>query len=382
MLSDSPNPSKSGPLSWLTVVSLEQAVAAPFCTARLADAGARVIKVERPEGDFARAYDSVVHGESTYFVWLNRGKQSIVLDIKRREDSTLLRRIIERADVYVQNLAPGAAARCGLDSRALRAELPRLITCDISGYGERGPYHDRKAYDLLIQCETGLAEITGGPSEPGRVGVSVADICCGMNAYAGILQALVERERTGHGKSLAVSLFDGIAEWMTVPLLHQQYGGQAPKRTGISHPSIAPYGLYAARDGLRTILAVQNEREWRSFCSEVLRLKDLTNDPRFVTNGARCANRGALDAAIVGVLSQLSTEELHYRLETAKIAFASLNTVADLARHPQLRRVVIRAPSGPVELPAPSIVDHDSNRPLGGIPALGEDTERIRSEFR
>ncbi|HEY9147974.1 MAG TPA: CaiB/BaiF CoA-transferase family protein, partial [Gammaproteobacteria bacterium] len=258
------------PLDGLLVIALEQAVAAPYCSSRLADAGARVIKIERSEGDFAREYDHVAGGESAYFTWLNRGKESICLDIKSPGDADLLQRMLGDADVFIQNLAPGAAARAGFDSAALRASHPRLITVDISGYGESGPYREMKAYDLLVQCETGLASITGAPERPGRVGVSVCDIACGMYAHAGVLEALLERQRTGRGKGLAVSLFDAMADWMTVPLLHQDYTGEAPQRVGLNHPSIAPYGAYACEGGDQVVISIQNNREWRNFCEQVL----------------------------------------------------------------------------------------------------------------
>ncbi|HEY5412470.1 MAG TPA: CaiB/BaiF CoA-transferase family protein, partial [Caulobacteraceae bacterium] len=280
-----------GALDGILVVSLEQALAAPFCTVRLADAGARVIKIERAEGDFAREYDHVVHGESAYFVWVNRGKQSLVLDFKSPEDAALLARIIAKADVLVQNLAPGAAERAGFGAEAMRAANPRLITCDISGYGETGPYAQMKAYDLLIQCEAGLASVSGSPEGPGRVGVSIADIASGMYAHAAILEALYQRERTGVGKSVAVSMFDALADWMTVPLLHHDYGGRAPPRVGVSHPSIAPYGAFASQDGKQVVLGVQNEREWKALCAEVLGDARLAEDPRFVSNSLRVKNR-------------------------------------------------------------------------------------------
>jgi len=302
--------SVSRPLEGLVVVALEQAVAAPTCSVRLADAGARVIKIERAEGDFARGYDHVVHGESAYFVWLNRGKESIVLDIKRPEDAALLARMIARADVFIQNLAPGAAGRAGFGSVELCARHPRLIACDISGYGEEGPYRDRKSYDLLVQGETGLAAITGAPEGPGRVGVSVTDISAGMYAYAAILEALIERERSGKGRRIAVSLFDSIADWMAVPLLHHDYGGQAPQRVGIRHPSIAPYGVFETRDGKRLIVAIQNEREWRRFCESALGRPEMADDPDFAGNAARVAHRDRLDATLAEIFAQASEAEM------------------------------------------------------------------------
>jgi crotonobetainyl-CoA:carnitine CoA-transferase CaiB-like acyl-CoA transferase len=381
MLSASPSPSDTSPLENLLVVSIEQAVAAPLCTVKLADDGARVIKVERPEGDFARSYDSVVNGESAYFLWLNRGKESITLNIKQPSDSALLHRMISRADIFVQNLSPRSVKRLGLTSNELRAANSRLITCDITGYGDCGPYRDRKAYDLLIQCESALASVTGGPSEAGRVGVSVADICCGMNAYAGILRALIERARTGQGSGVKVSLFDGLAEWMTVPLLHQEHTGKAPKRLGLHHPTIAPYGAYSTGDGKRLIVAVQNEREWRSFCVVVLGREEIAEDPRFLTNSKRCANRAALDAAVHHLIRDMTVKEFAARLERGDIAFSALNTVEDLARHPQLRRITIKTPSGTVQVPAPPVIQNGRIHAARSVPALGADSGRLRREF-
>jgi len=371
-----------GPLDRILVVGLEQAVAGPFCTSRLADGGARVIKVERPEGDFARDYDHVAHGESAYFVWLNRGKESIALDIKVAADAALLEAMIGQADVFLQNFAPGALARAGFGSDELRARHPRLITCDISGYGDDGPWRDMKAYDFLVQCETGLASITGGPDEPARVGVSAGDICCGMNAHAAILQALYERTLTGRGKGVAVSLFDGLADWMTVPLLHQDYGGRPPKRSGLNHPSIAPYGAYATGDGRQVVISIQNEREWRAFCAEVLLRDDLAADPRFASNAARCANRPALDAAILTVFSALSVEALKARLTASRTAFGSVNSVAEFSAHPVLRRMSVETPTGPVDIPA-SPWRWSDEAPLspGGSPGLNAHGAAIRREF-
>jgi crotonobetainyl-CoA:carnitine CoA-transferase CaiB-like acyl-CoA transferase len=369
------------PLDGILVVALEQAVAAPFCTSRLADAGARVIKVERAEGDFARGYDSVVHGESAYFVWLNRGKESLTLDIKDPADAALLGRLLARADVFVQNLAPGAAERSGFGSAALRAKHPRLITCDISGYGEDGPYREMKAYDLLIQCESGLASITGSPQEPGRVGVSAADICCGMNAHAAILEALYERERAGRGKGVAVSLFDGLADWMAVPLLQHDYGGKAPDRVGLNHATIAPYGAYTAGDGKPVVLAVQNEREWKRLCEVVLDDAALAADPRFVTNSLRVANRAQLNAVIDKALAAMTAGALTARLRQADIAFGAVNSVADLSRHPQLRRVEIGSPTGPVSMPAPPVRTSGPELALRPSPGLGEHDAALRAEF-
>ena len=371
----------AAPLEGILVVALEHAVAAPFCSSRLADAGARVIKIERPEGDFARAYDHVVHGESAYFVWLNRGKESIVLDIKDPGDAALLRRMTARADVFIQNLAAGAVERAGFGAAALRRSYPRLITCDISGYGEEGPYRDMKAYDLLIQCESGLASITGVPERPGRVGVSVADIACGMYAHAGILQALYQRERTGEGSAIAVSLFDSLADWMTVPLLHYDYGGKAPERVGLRHPSIAPYGAFATADGKQVVISIQNEREWRDLCEKVLDRPDIIDDPRFAANTRRVANRPVLDGEIAAIFGRVVHAELVAKLRRARIAFASVNTVAELSTHQQLRRVSAGTPSGPVELVAPPVRRRGEEVRVGPVPAVGEHSQALREEF-
>jgi crotonobetainyl-CoA:carnitine CoA-transferase CaiB-like acyl-CoA transferase len=370
-----------GTLDGITVVALEQAVAAPLATMRLAEAGARVIKVERAEGDFARGYDHVVHGESAYFVWLNRGKQSIALDFKQPGDAALLEAMIGRADVFVQNLAPDATARAGFGSAALRTRYPRLITCDISGYGEDGPCRAMKAYDFLIQCETGLASITGGPEQAGRVGVSVADIACGMNAHSAIVTAILGRGRTGVGAGLQVSLFDSLADWMAVPLLHQDYGGKAPQRAGLHHATIAPYGAYAVGGGRQLVIAIQNEREWRKFCAEVLGQAELAEDERFASNSARCANRTQLDAALDAVLGGMDEAQAVAALDRAGTAFARLNQVSDLSVHPQLRRVTTQSPSGPVDLPAPPVRWAGESPAAGAVPAVDSHGPAIRAEF-
>lgn len=369
------------PLSGITVVALEQAVAAPLCTARLADAGARVIKVERPEGDFARGYDSVVHGESAYFAWLNRGKQSIALNLKDAADAALLARIVASADIFVQNLAPGSAERAGFGSAMLRSKHPRLITVDISGYGEDGPYRDMKAYDLLVQCEAGLASVTGSPDAPGRVGVSVADICCGMNAHAAVLQALYLRERTGKGSGLAISLFDGLSDWMAVPLLHHDYGGAAPPRVGLAHPSIAPYGEFRLPGGRSVVISVQNQREWRRLC-DALGKAELVDDPRFVDNISRCANRAKLDCTIEDALAAIDPDDVATLLKAAGIAFGFVNSVAQFSSHPQLRRISVGSPTGPVELPAPPVRWSEPMPTPGDIPAVDSHGAAIRDEFR
>ncbi len=370
-----------GALDGLLVVALEQAVAAPFCTSRLADAGARVIKIERASGDLARGYDEVAHGESAYFVWLNRGKQSIVLDIKQTGDAALLHAILAKADIFVQNLAPGAARRAGFGTDVLRAANPRLITCDITGYGDNGPYASMKAYDFLVQCETGLASITGGPDSPGRVGVSVADIGCGMSAHTAILQALFEREQTGRGRAVSVSLFDVLADWMAVPLIYREYTGVEPKRVGLNHATIAPYGAYPAGDGRQVVIAIQTDAEWTSFCRTVLGKPELVNDARFSTNGKRCAYRDALNAEIHAVFSRFGYEDLVETLQAARIAFGRLNTVGEFSRHPQLRRIDVETPSGPVSIPAPPQICEGVPFKPGPSPGLGTDSEAIRREF-
>ena len=369
------------PLAGLLVVAVEQAVAAPLCTRRLADAGARVIKIERPGGDFARSFDGVVHGESAYFVWLNYGKESVVLDYTEVDAAALLHRLIARADVFVQNLAPGAAERAGFGSEALRERHPRLVTCDISGYGESGPYREMKAYDFLVQCESGLASITGDPSAPGRVGVSVADIACGMNAYSAILEALQLRSRTGMGSGVAVSLFDALADWMTVPLLHHDYGGAAPGRSGLHHPSIAPYGAYGTGDGRQIVIAIQNDREWRAFCVDVLGDPTIADDGRFRTNMDRVRNRGSLNVVIDAVFGSLVLEALIARLTAARTAYARLNTVADLSQHPQLRRVRVDSPTGAIETVAPPVRGGTRSVPTRSVPALDQHGAAIRAEF-
>jgi len=369
------------PLEGLLVVALEQAVAAPYCSSRLADAGARVIKVERPEGDFARNYDHVARGESAYFVWLNRGKESVVLDIKDDDDHGFLLGMIDKADVFIQNLAPGTAARMGMGSKKLRLTNPGLITVDISGYGEVGPFRDMKAYDLLVQSESGLASITGAPSEPGRVGVSICDISCGMYAHAAVLEALIGRGINGEGREIHVSLFDSIADWMTVPLLHHDYGGAAPGRVGLNHPTIAPYGAYQCMEEESVVLSIQNEREWQRFCDVVLENSALANDARFSANTRRCVNRPDLDAEIAQVFGKNSRAEILKRLQTAKIAFGALNSVADFSRHPQLRRQALEIHSGSIEVVAPPAIFSEQEYRPKAVPALGEHSESIRQEF-
>ncbi|MBW7950581.1 MAG: CoA transferase [Pseudorhodoplanes sp.] len=368
------------PLSGLLVVSLEQAVAAPTCTCRMADAGARVIKVERPEGDFARGYDGVVHGESAYFVWLNRGKESVVLDLTRADDKALLARMIAKADVFVQNLKPGTVGKLGFPVAQLRRRHPRLIACSISGYGESGPYAARKAYDLLIQAESGLASVTGGPEEPARVGVSVVDVATGMNAYEAILEALIVRGRSGEGAEISVSLFDSMADWMTVPLL-QHEGGTPPRRLGLAHPSISPYGVFRTRDGVDILISIQNDREWRVLAEKVMGDAALAADPDFATNVARVSRRAQTDGMVAAAFAAMTAKDLTARLLACDIAFAPVNGPAELAAHPHLRRIGVGTPSGPASCPAPAPLRAGEQRRYGAVPALGEHTERIRSEF-
>jgi len=368
------------PLEGLLVVSVEQAVAAPQCTCRLADAGARVIKVERPEGDFARRYDSLVHGESAYFVWLNRGKQSVVLDLSKIEDKTLLEAMLGKADVFVQNLKPGALAKLGFAFTRLRKDYPRLICCSISGYGESGPYAQRKAYDMLIQAESGLASITGGPEAPARAGVSVCDIAAGMNAYEAILEALLVRARTGEGAAISISMFDAMADWMAVPLL-QHEGGDTPQRIGLAHTSISPYGAFKTRDGGDVLISIQNDREWRVLAEHVLGDKALAADPNFATNVERVKRRAETDGRVAAAFGKMDIEPLVEKLAQYDIAFGRINDLDLLAKHPHLRRVVVGSPTGPVSMPAPTAIHDRASRSYGAVPALGQHSELIRKEF-
>ncbi len=361
------------PLEGLLVVAVEQAVAAPFCTARLADAGARVIKIERPEGDFARAYDDAANGLSSYFVWLNRGKESLVLDLTQKEHRSPLHELIAEADILVQNLKRGALARLGFDVAALRNKHPRLITCSISGYGEDGPYADRKSYDALIQAETGLTAITGTDA-PARVGFSVVDISTGATAYAAILEALIARGRTGQGADIRVSLFDVMADWMSVPLIHAAVG-RPPRRVRLAHPSIAPYGAFLSKDGKPILISIQSEREWGALCERVLRRPDAVGDPRFASGVARVNNRPATDGMVADVFGTLGRDELIARLSEADIAFAEVNEFADMLRHPHLRRVTVDTEIGPVTFSAPAAIFDGVPRRLGAVPKLGEHKE-------
>lgn len=369
------------PLAGLLVVSLEQAVAAPYCTSRLADAGARVIKIERPEGDFARGYDTAAAGQSSYFVWLNRGKESLVADIKNPADACLLHDILVHADVFVQNLAPGAAERAGFGSKALRAKNPRLVTVDISGYGARNSYSDMKAYDLLVQAESGLATITGHPAGPGRVGVSVCDIACGMAAHAAVLEALVARERGGEGCAIETDLFAGMADWMNVPLVYFEGTGKAPQRVGLAHPSICPYGAFATADGSAVLISIQNEREWANFCAVVMNDQNLPRRAEYASNNARVANRPLVDGHVASVFATMTRDQAAAKLHEAGTAFGFVNGVENLASHPALRRSTVQTPNGAVSIVAPPALRDGVSPELGPVPAIGEHSEKIRREF-
>ncbi len=368
------------PLSGLLVVSIEQAVAAPMCSCRLADAGARVIKIERPDGDFARRYDALVHGESAYFVWLNRGKESCVLDLAQAADKALLETMLARADVFIQNLKPGAIAKLGFPISRLRQKYPRLVCCSISGYGESGPYAQRKAYDLLIQAESGLASVTGGPEAPARVGVSVVDVATGMNAYEAILEALLARQRSGQGAEISVSMFDAMADWMTVPLL-QHEGGQTPTRGGLNHPTISPYGVFKTKDGIDVLISIQNDREWVILARDVMGDAALARDPDFATNVERVKRRADTDGRVAAAFGSMDIEELTQRLMRFDIAFGRVNDPESLRHHPHLRRIEIGSPTGPISHPSPAALHAGAPRRYGPVPALGEHTEKIRKEF-
>ena len=374
------------PLNGITVVALEQAVAAPFATRQLADLGARVIKIERPGGgDFARGYDATVRGLSSYFVWLNRSKQSLTLDLKRPEAADVMSRLLSRADVFVQNLAPGAAGRIGASTPDLRTRYPRLIVCDVSGYGSAGPYARKKAYDLLVQSEVGLTSITGTDEAPSKVGISVADIAAGMYAYSGILTALIARGRTGEGAAIEVSLFDALGEWMGAPAYYTGYGGTPPARTGANHASIAPYGPFAGSDGREVFLGIQNAPEWSRFCASVLQRPDLAADERFCTNALRVQHRDALHDAIREVFRTLTTDQIVERLEAAQIANARMNTVAGFLAHPQLTARdswrEIDSPAGALRATIPPARISGVEPVMGPVPALGEHRDAILMEL-
>jgi formyl-CoA transferase len=370
------------PLEGLLVVSLEQAVAAPMAGRRLADAGARVIKLERPEGDFARGYDSLANGQSVYFIWLNRGKESVVVDLARPEDKELFEALIAKADVFVQNLKPGALVKLGYPVDELCKRHPRLIACSISGYGDSGPYADRKAYDLLIQAESGLASVTGSAPEPARVGVSIVDVTTGLNAYEAILEALLRRAVTGRGADIRISMFDSMAELMGVPLLQGIYGAP-PRRIGLSHISLAPYGVFTTRDDVPILISIQNDREWRALSTKVFEKPECGTDPRFATSPARIENRPATDGLVASWFAGHDADAAIAKLDAADIAFGRVNDVHGLHAHPHLRMMTIATPAGPVDVPAPPAQwIGDEMLAADTVPALGAHTHKVRAEFQ
>ena len=374
------------PLDHVTVVSLEHAIAAPFCTRQLADLGARVIKVERPEvGDFARSYDQRARGESSHFVWVNRSKESLALDLKNPEHLQVLKQLIAKADVLVQNLAPGATARMGLDASSLRAAHPRLIVCDISGYGNEGPYRDKKAYDLLIQSESGYLSVTGTPETPSKSGNSIADIAAGMYAYTNILSALIQRDKTGEGAHIDISMLEALAEWMGCPMYYATDNAPPPPRTGASHATIYPYGPFLAGDGVSVMLGLQNEREWVSFCETVLCMPELATDSRFDNNSLRNQNRTDLESIILSVFATLTASEVIQRLDDAAIANARMNHMADLWAHPQLqarkRWTQVDSPAGSLPALLPPGLQSGFEYTMGPIPSVGQHNAAILEEL-
>ncbi len=371
------------PLSGLLIVAIEQAVAVPLCTARLVDAGARVIKVERTEGDFARSYDHAAKGESSYFAWLNQGKESVCLNFKQSEDATFLWSMLKHADVLIQNLSPGALARAGFSIDELHRVNKKLIICNVSGYGDTGPASDKRAYDLLVQAESGLISVSGSEADAGRIGVSICDIGAGITAYSAILEAIIKRHKTGEGEAISVSLFDVAAEWMTVPHVHAQFGDGAPKPAGLRHPSIAPYGAFTCRDNRLVLISIQNEREWERLCKDVLESEPLFTNTQFASNNERVKNREKLEAQINAITQNLSADEFEQRLQNASIAFGAINTASELAKHPAFRsRTATTAagehmllPAHPVLHQKPSVDEHKRT------PTVGQHTELVRAEF-
>ncbi|MBI5264680.1 MAG: CoA transferase [Bradyrhizobium sp.] len=361
------------PLDGIRVIAVEQAVAAPFCSSRLADAGAEVIKIERPEGDFARGYDAAAKGQSSYFVWLNRGKQSVVVDLATREGRADLEALIASADILLQNLKPGSMDKLGFSRERLRKDYPKLICCTITGYGDEGPYAHRKAYDLLIQAESGLASVTGNPDGASRVGMSIVDVATGATAHAAILEALIARGRTGNGADIRISMFDVMADWLTVPLLNSE-AGNPPKRMGLAHPSIAPYGVFRSKDGKEILISIQSEREWKKLCADVLGQPDLPNDPRFANMVERVRNRQLTDKIVGDSFGTMARNELLKRLSDADIAFAEVNTMDDLGHHPHLRRIEVATPNGPLSYPAPAPIVVGEPRRYGAVPGIGDHT--------
>ena len=375
---------KNGLYVDLLVVSLEQAVAAPLCSGHFAQAGARVIKIERDTGDFARKYDKAVAGSSSYFTWANHGKESLCLDIKATEDAALLDRILSHADIFIQNLAPGATGRAGFGSDVLRRKYPSLITCDISGYGEAGDYQDMKAYDFLVQCESGLVAVNGAPDAPGRIGVSICDIGASMNAIIGLQKALLHRAATGEGSGVKVSLFDTAADWMTVPLMHTIHANNPPKPVGLHHPSIAPYGGFETSDGEILAISVQNEREWQLLCTDVLCQQELATDERFNTPAARVKNRTKLDYIIASFFALHSRPDLEEKLRSASIAYGAVNSLRTVAQHPQLRFKHVKLEDGQTAkiIASPIVQSFEQvEKDLQKVPVIGEHTDTIRAEF-
>ena len=369
-------------LDGIQVITLEQAVAAPYASGKLAQAGARVIKIEREEGDFARRYDSDVNGLSAYFVWLNHGKESVCLNIKDAEDLLILKNIISKSDIFIQNLMPGATNRLGISSKSLREKYPSLITCDISGYGQNGPYSKMKAYDLLIQAESGLANINGSSQEPGRVGVSVCDIAAGMTAFQAILQALIGRNKTGLGRGIEVSLFHSLADWMNVPYLQTVYGKRKVKRAGLHHATIAPYGVYKCKQDELILISIQNEREWSSLCSLVLEKADLIKNDNFSNNSNRVINRNSLDQIINDVFGSATRKDIIKKLQDADIAYGQLSTIEDLNKHPQSNFISVQTSEGEISLLSPGAVINGEEVTFGKVPFLGEHTDKIKNEYR
>ncbi|MDX0234351.1 CoA transferase [Sinorhizobium meliloti] len=365
----------------ITVVAVEQAVAAPYASSRLADAGARVIKIERPEGDFARNYDKLVRGQSAYFVWLNRGKESVCLDLRLESDRAVLDALIAQADVFIQNLKPGSIDRLGFASSDLRRRFPRLIACDISGFGEGGPFSHLKAYDLIVQAESGLSAITGTQEGPARVGVSVCDISAGMTAHAAILEALFHRERTGEGASIQVSLFDAIVDWMNVPVLQHDYSDYQTVRAGVNHPSLAPYGAYRCTDGKDVIFSVQNDREWVNFCAMFLKRPELTRQPGFADNMERVGMRKLLDEIIKARFSELSSDGAMLELEAAGLAYGQLRDIPAVSKHPHVRRTLVDTPEGAIDVIAPAAIFNNEKPSFGPVPALGAHTTSVKEEL-
>lgn len=374
------------PLAGVTVIALEQAVAVPFATRQLADLGARVIKIERPEvGDFARHYDTTVHGMSSHFVWLNRSKESLTLNLKHPAAEQIMHALLSQADVFIQNLAPGAAERLRLGAATLKETYPQLIICNVSGYGDGGPYRDKKAYDLLVQCETGVVSITGSEETPSKVGIPVADIAAGMYAYTGILTGLIQRSKTGKGTVMDVSLFDALSEWMGYPMLFTAYGGTSPERTGASHAAIYPYGPFHTEDGKTVFLAIQNEREWRRFCETVIHRPALVRDPKFKTNTDRLQHRPELARLLDDIFRNMTARELIERLDGAQIANARLNDVDAFIQHPQLksrnRWIEVASPVGPLQMLAPPVIFDNIDYAYDPIPQIGEQTHSILEEL-